>query len=109
MITLTTTFKHTHTHTSTLCCNLTFSIIVGISILSEHLGIDPLEDIRILILLFKLGANSKPAQISRSEWTSGCEKLQADSIDKLKMLLPSLDLGFMERGEFRDFHKVSEY
>ena len=65
-----------------------------------------MEDIRILVLLYKLGAKSKPAQISRSEWISGCEKLQLDSLDKLKMLLPSLDLGFMERSEFREFHKV---
>lgn len=77
----------------------------GISQLADHLGIDPYEDIRILVLLFKMGANSKPAQISRSEWTAGCEKLQADSVDKFKMLLPSLDFGFMERSEFREFHK----
>jgi hypothetical protein len=80
----------------------------GISKLAEHLGIDPMEDIRILVLLYKLGAKSKPAQISRSEWISGCEKLQLDSVDKLKMLLPSLDLGFMERSEFREFHKVRQ-
>lgn len=77
----------------------------GISKLAEQLGINPEEDIRILVLLYKLGATSKPAQISSSEWISGCEKLQADSVDKLKMLLPSLDLGFMERSDFREFNK----
>lgn len=82
-----------------------FANMEGISLLCEQLGIDPLEDIRILVLLHKLGANSKPAQILRSEWTSGCQKLQVDSVDKIKMLLPSLDLGFMERAEFRDFFK----
>lgn len=82
-------------------------LVIGISKLADQLEIDPLEDIRILVLLYKLGAKSKPAQISLSEWTSGCEKLQADSIEKFKMLLPSLDLGFMERSEFREFHKVS--
>ena len=29
-----------------------------------------------------------------------------DSIDKLKELLPSLDTGFLDTEEFRDFYKV---
>lgn len=62
---------------------------------------------RILVLLHKLGAEEKPSQISREEWTKGCEKLQCDSIAKLKELLPSLDTGFMVDDEFRNFYKVS--
>jgi len=77
----------------------------GISKFSEDLGIDPLEDIRILVLLWKMGANDKPAQINKVEWQQGCEKLQVDSIDKFRKLLPSLDTGFLDRTEFKDFYK----
>jgi DCN1-like protein 1/2 len=78
----------------------------GISKLCEKLDIDPLEDIRILVLLWKLGSKEKPAQISKEEWISGCQTLQVDSIDKFKELLPSLDLGFLDQTDFRDFYKV---
>ena len=77
----------------------------GISKLSDDLGIDPLEDIRILVLLWKLGANEKPAQISKEEWKKGCIKLQVDSMKKFQALLPALDTGFLDRTEFRDFYK----
>ena len=39
----------------------------GISSLCEKLNLDPLEDIRVLVLLWKLGANEKPAQITKDE------------------------------------------
>eukprot|EP00429_Kryptoperidinium_foliaceum_P006589 CAMPEP_0176012944 /NCGR_PEP_ID=MMETSP0120_2-20121206/6055_1 /TAXON_ID=160619 /ORGANISM="Kryptoperidinium foliaceum, Strain CCMP 1326" /LENGTH=218 /DNA_ID=CAMNT_0017345843 /DNA_START=368 /DNA_END=1024 /DNA_ORIENTATION=+ len=77
----------------------------GISTLCEKLEIDPLEDIRILVLLWKMGSKEKPAQISKEEWMSGCQRLHIDSLDKLKSMLPSLDTGFLERSEFRDFYK----
>eukprot|EP00979_Chaetoceros_neogracilis_P016322 scaffold7697_cov264-Chaetoceros_neogracile.AAC.14 len=77
----------------------------GISKLCDHLGIDPLEDVKILVLLHKLQASSKPAQITREEWMNGCHNLGTDSINAFKALLPSLELGFMERAEFRDFFK----
>jgi len=80
----------------------------GISKLCDKLDIDPLEDIRILVLLWKLGSQEKPAQISREEWISGCHTLQTDSINKFKELLPSLDIGFLDQTDFRDFYKVSE-
>ena len=79
----------------------------GISTFCEKLEIDPIEDIRILVLLWKMGASrDKPAQISKQEWLSGCQKLQVDSVEKFKALLPSLDVGFLDRVEFRDFYKV---
>ena len=78
----------------------------GICAIAEKLNIDPLEDIRILVLLHKLGANAKPGQISREEWKKGCDKLQTDSIEKLQGLLPGLDTGFMMDHEFREFYKV---
>jgi len=76
----------------------------GISKLCDSIGIDPLEDMRILVLLWKMGAKDKPAQINKKEWKEGCEKLQVDSIDKFKKLLPSLDTGFLTE-EFKDFYK----
>lgn len=77
----------------------------GICALAEKLNIDPMEDIRILVLLHKLGSKEKPGQITREEWTKGCKLLQTDSIDKLVALLPSLDTGFMVDNEFRNFYK----
>ena len=81
----------------------------GISTLCDKLDIDPLEDIRVLVLLWKLGSKERPAQISKEEWISGCQTLQVDSIDKFKALLPSLDVGFLDQTEFRDFYKVSDF
>jgi hypothetical protein len=78
----------------------------GISKLCEELAIDPLEDMRVLVLLWKLGANDKPAQISKDEWMQGCMKLQLDSIAKFQEYLPSLDTGFLDRTAFKDFYKV---
>jgi hypothetical protein len=78
----------------------------GISGLCDHLELDPLEDIRILVLLWKLGSKEKPAQITKDEWMAGCNKLQVDSLEKFKELLPSLDTGFLDQTEFKDFYKV---
>ena len=52
-----------------------------------------------------MGANEKPAQISKQEWMQGCQKLHTDSIDKFQKLLPSLDTGFLDQTEFKDFYK----
>ena len=84
---------------------LTRILPLGISKLCEELDIDPLEDMRILVLLWKMGANEKPAQISKHEWMQGCQTLQVDSIEKFKSILPSLDTGFLEASEFKEFYK----
>ena len=84
----------------------TVASMEGISILCEKLDLDPLEDIRVLVLLWKMGATSKPAQISREEWMKGCEKLQVDTVTKFKELLPSLEVGFLDNDEFKEFYKV---
>uniref|UniRef100_A0A7S0KXW4 Defective in cullin neddylation protein n=1 Tax=Asterionellopsis glacialis TaxID=33640 RepID=A0A7S0KXW4_9STRA len=83
----------------------TIASMEGISKLCDALEIDPLSDIRILVLLWKLGANEKPAEISQREWMAGCNKLQIDSLDKFKTLLPSLDTGFLAPSEFKEFYK----
>jgi hypothetical protein len=91
--------------------------------LGEKLGVDALEDIRILVLLFKLGcAANPPGQLTQTEWMKGCGNLgsggaggahqhgastsSVDSWESLKtQVLPGLDTGFMDVAEFRDFYK----
>lgn len=65
----------------------------GISKLCEQIDIDPESDVRVLVLLWRLGANDRPGEISREEFLSGCTKLGVDSASKIKGLMPSLDLG----------------
>ena len=66
-----------------------------------------MADVRILVLMWKMEAGKdKPAQITRDEWALGCQRLNVDSMEKLKQLLPGLDTGFLESHEFREFYKV---
>jgi hypothetical protein len=81
----------------------------GIAKLCEMLDLDPETDIRILVLLWKLGSKEKPAQITKDEFMNGCYEQQVDSIEKLKTLLPSLDTGFLDQDEFKSFYKVSDF
>jgi hypothetical protein len=89
------------------------------------LGVDALEDIRILVLLFKMGLSANPpGQLTQQEWMKGCSNLSSshhgqslsgqhhgshvsvDSWESLKTeVLPGLDTGFMDVAEFRDFYK----
>ena len=57
--------------------------------------------------MWKLGANAKPGQISQSEFMSGMNALECDSLEKLKRLVETghFDPGFLEDKQFRDFHK----
>jgi hypothetical protein len=73
----------------------------GISKLCDSLQLDPAADVRVLVLLWKLGAVSKPGAITRTEFVAGLQKLQASDVSKLKSLLPSFDPGFLDRTEFR--------
>jgi len=77
----------------------------GMFTFAEHLNIDPFADVRILVLIHKLGSKEKPGQITRQEFVSGCKKLQVDNMEKFKNLTKILDIGFMEHAEFRDFYK----
>ena len=99
---------------STLTChdndhNLTifprFARMPGIAQLGEKLGLDVEEDVRILVLLWKLGSNEKPGEISKEEWIQGCSALNLDSWPKFKNFVPSLDLGFLENAEFKELYK----
>jgi hypothetical protein len=78
----------------------------GISAFCEQLDIDPMEDTRILVLLWKMGANEKPGRITKEEWISGCHKVQVDSVAKFQALLPALETGFLDQPEFKEFYKV---
>jgi hypothetical protein len=82
----------------------TVATMEGISKLCDMLSLD-IEDIRILVLLWKMNAVEKPAQITKKEWLKGCNDLQLDSLDKFKKLLPSLETGFLDRSEYKDFYK----
>lgn len=78
----------------------------GVALLCEKVGIDCESDIRSLVLLWKLGSKEKPGQITREEFLSGCSELQVNSYANLKKLIPSLDTGFMDREDFKEFYKV---
>ena len=78
----------------------------GIVKLCEQMDLDPLEDIRVLVLLWKMGSKEKPGQISKDEFLSGCHRLQVDTIAKMQALVPSLDTGFLDDVDFKDFYKV---
>lgn len=77
----------------------------GISKFCEQLSMDPLEDVRILVLLWKMGAKDKPGTITKAEWMTGCRSLPADRLDQFQSLIPSLDTGFLDKIEFKDFYK----
>jgi hypothetical protein len=81
------------------------SFATGIFTMGEKLGMDATEDIRILVLLWKMGCREKPAQILKQEWMQGCSQLQVDSWEKMQALVPTLDTGFMEQTDFKDFYK----
>ena len=66
---------------------------------------DATEDIRILVLLWKMNVRDKPSQLSQSEWIAGCTYLQVDSWTKMRDLVPSLDTGFLDATEFKEFYK----
>jgi hypothetical protein len=84
----------------------------GIGKLCESLGIDAAADIRGLVLMWKLGALSKPGQITREEFFRGMQSLNVSDIKGIQGKLPSMDPGFLERSEFRgifsDFLNLSD-
>mmetsp|Transcript_9616 Transcript_9616/g.12468 ORF Transcript_9616/g.12468 Transcript_9616/m.12468 type:complete len:243 (-) Transcript_9616:131-859(-) len=86
--------------------NVKFSMdMEGICALCEKIGMDPESDVRILVLLWKLGANARPGEISKEEFVKGCESLGLDTPQKIKDYLPALELGFMDRDDFKGFYK----
>eukprot|EP00981_Chlorochromonas_danica_P001274 scaffold268_cov210-Ochromonas_danica.AAC.69 len=74
----------------------------GIATLCEKLGIDPASDVRSLVLVWRLGAVSKPGQIQKSEFVEGMKQLGLSDVQGLQNYLPALDPGFLDRSEFRE-------
>mmetsp|Transcript_10112 Transcript_10112/g.10200 ORF Transcript_10112/g.10200 Transcript_10112/m.10200 type:complete len:224 (-) Transcript_10112:633-1304(-) len=82
----------------------------GIGKLCEDLGIDPQSDVRILVLLWRLGAVSTPGQISKEEFMTGMRAMGLSNLEGIRSALPSLDPGFLEHSKFKDFfHWVFQF
>eukprot|EP01033_Poteriospumella_lacustris_P010721 gene10721-7632_t len=79
--------------------------IEGLGTLCEQLGIDASSDIRALVLAQKLGAGSQPGKITRAEFLEGTRLMNVATVAQIQARLPSLDPGFMDRTEFRDFYR----
>jgi hypothetical protein len=75
----------------------------GIAKLCSEVDIDAGSDVRGLVLMWRLGAVSKPGTITRKEFIDGMRRFRVSSIKDLSSKVPSLDLGFLERAEFRGF------
>lgn len=73
----------------------------GIGKLCTQLNIDPNTDVRILVLMWKLGAVSKPGCITREECMKGLKKLNRSNAYGINVIMPSLDPGFLDRNDFR--------
>ena len=79
----------------------------GISKLADAIDL-PMEDVKLLALMWKLGAKEKPASINEEEFVNGCMNfsgLSSISVDAFRSIIPSLDPGFLEGAEFKDFFK----
>ncbi|KAK7242627.1 cullin binding protein [Aureococcus anophagefferens] len=70
----------------------------GLVDLCGALEIDPASDVRLLALLWRLGAK-QPALILREEWAEGMAAIGCDSLEKLKAYAPR------DGRAFRDFFK----
>lgn len=91
----------------------------GIEGLCKEVGItDVAEDVRALVLCYKLGActieqagKPKPGCIKKEEFMQAMSKMGKTSVSQIAQLLPTLDPGFMEASEFKTFfsfvHKFS--
>ena len=68
--------------------------------------VDAATDVRALALAWKLKSGEKPGAIRKSEFVAGMQALRSDSIAELKrQVLHTLDPGFMEHKEFREFYR----
>jgi hypothetical protein len=76
----------------------------GIAKMCEELDLDPSTDVKVLVLAHKLHA-SKPGQIARVEFIAGMTSLRVCTMLELKRKIPSFDVGFMEKTEFREFYR----
>ncbi len=82
----------------------------GIERLAVHVGIaEGMNDQRTQVLAFKLGACTEdpntPCIIKRSEFRKACNTMRKCTIPQLRDIVPSLDPGFMDENEFKDYFK----
>eukprot|EP00611_Tribonema_gayanum_P010383 TRINITY_DN2038_c0_g1_i4.p1 TRINITY_DN2038_c0_g1~~TRINITY_DN2038_c0_g1_i4.p1 ORF type:complete len:182 (-),score=24.68 TRINITY_DN2038_c0_g1_i4:133-678(-) len=79
----------------------------GIARLAQDLGIDPGNDVRILVLCWKLGPGDTAGRLSQTAFVTGMVNLGYSSVEALRGLLPSLDPKDMDFGEFREFYRYA--
>ena len=78
--------------------------IGGLAELCSEIGVDA-EDIRALVLAWKLGAKERPGEIQRGEFINGMQAMRLSTIKGLKAAAPGLDPGFLDADEFRDMFR----
>ena len=78
----------------------------GIGKLCELIGIDSQES-PALMLLWRLGAGSKPGHITKDEFIKGMAKIRRTSLEGLKSYKAFLDSGFLDYDEFREFFRFT--
>jgi hypothetical protein len=76
----------------------------GIENLCSKLDI-AIEDVKALVLAYKLGANTEPGMIMKAEFLQSMKTMRIDSLNSLKQMVPTLDTGFMENKEFKEFFR----
>lgn len=80
------------------------SIDRGLDLLIADCGLE-LDDIRSLVLLWKLGS-TKPGKLARTEFINGCKTHNVSSIsDITETMLSTLDPNFLTGDEFKSFYK----
>ena len=72
-----------------------------------ELSIDPSTDLRALVIMWRLGAFSKPGCITKQEFVKGMKALDTHALQSLgnKIKKNEFDAGFLETKEFREFYK----
>jgi len=90
------------THTHSLLFSLSLSLFLSLSLSST--GIDP-QDPSALMLMWRLGAGSKPGSVTKTEFLQGMTKIRKNSLAELRAYMPFLDSGFLTYEEFRDFFR----
>ena len=78
----------------------------GIGAFCEMLDMDPGSDVRLLVLLWKMTAVTRPGTVTRKEFSNGMLTIfKKDSVEGVKSILSTLDPGFLERAPFREFYR----
>jgi hypothetical protein len=73
--------------------------------LCEDLGVE-ISDIVMVALSWKMGAEAQ-GNFLEKEWITGCQKLEADTIEKLKDAIPALRAALADKAEFRLIYKFA--